>query len=195
MERGRQAKVLARIIHELIWRCPANQDTESTIGERLSNFKTLSLIAFQVRIRLAVVRKDFLLCIPGQFAPDAHGDIPEVACGDATVLAFDIGNGLGPRLDAVEQVTHMVDDGLQFSESLSAIDVVGIDREPFTGKGIVSEVIDGFTGNGSSVHKNPALRACEGDAGPRRNVASSYVGSWFRCQIGLATCRIKCCSL
>ena len=74
----------------------------------LGGFKTLTLFPGKQLVGLLVGPEVFGHRVPFQFSPKTHGDVSEVAGGDATVLALEVRNRLLPGCKAVKEISDKV---------------------------------------------------------------------------------------
>ena len=96
------------------------------LGWHSCNLEPLALVATAKAIGVCIVIKGFRFGIPLQFATKLHRDIAQVASRYAAMLTFDIGNRLAPRVDAVKEVSHVIDDRRQLATPLRTIQIVKV---------------------------------------------------------------------
>ena len=87
----------------------------------------------------------FSVRVPPERPIELHRDIPQVACTHAAMLALDIRDGNATRHDAVEEVPHVVNDGVEFPGSLRSLQIVEVVHvQRFAWQRISCEILDRF---------------------------------------------------
>lgn len=110
-----------------------------------------------------------LFRIPAERAAQANADAYQAARRGAAVLAFHVGNRRLPFPDAIEEVAHVVDDGVKFVRSLRPLRVVKlIERKLFARQRSIPQRLDGGAFQRAAIDEQPAGVAL----GPRRRSAS-----------------------
>ena len=101
------------------------------------NFKAGPLRPGKQLCSFGIIPELFFGSIPLYRSAYFHCDVCEVACRDAAVLVIDVRNRFAASFDAVEKVTHVVDNGIELAESFRANKIVKVvDGELLSGQRI-----------------------------------------------------------